>query len=291
MITGSLVAIVTPMHPNGEIDWECYQQLLAYHIAQSTDGIVVAGTTGESATLTQQEQYELIGRTVDYVAGRLAVIASTGTNATAQTVLNTAEAKAAGVDACLIVTPYYNKPTQEGLYLHYKVIAEAVDIPQILYNVPGRTAVDMLSGTVAKLSEIDNIVGIKEATGLVDRVTMLRNLCGDDFALYSGDDATAMEFMLQGGNGVISVVNNVAPKLMHDLCVAAMSDNRTTAESINAKLAALSNTLFLEANPIPVKWALQQLEMIKGGIRLPLTALSHPHHASVMSALKQAELM
>ncbi|WP_299729755.1 4-hydroxy-tetrahydrodipicolinate synthase [uncultured Endozoicomonas sp.] len=291
MITGSLVAIVTPMHSNGELDWESMSALVEHHIDQGTDGIVVVGTTGESATLTVQEHCEAIKRMVAQVNGRIPVIAGTGANSTLEAVHLTAEAKVLGVDACLLVTPYYNKPTQEGLYLHYKTVAESVAIPQILYNVPGRTAVDMLPETIGRLSKLDNIVGVKEATGIVERGTQIRALCGDDFAIYSGDDATGMELMLQGANGVISVVNNVAPEIMHDLCVAAIAGDRKTAEQLNAKIDALSKNLFLEANPIPVKWALQEMGMIQSGIRLPLTPLSESHHSAVKSALQQAGLI
>lgn len=291
MITGSLVAIVTPMFGNGEPDWESMHALVEHHIDQGTDGIVVVGTTGESATLTAREHSETIKRMVDQVNGRIPVIAGTGSNSTADTVHQTAEARALGVDACLLVTPYYNKPTQEGLYLHYKTVAESVAIPQILYNVPGRTGVDLLPETVGRLSQLDNIVGIKEATGIIQRGKQIRELCGADFAIYSGDDATGMELMLQGANGVISVVNNVAPAIMHDLCLAAMSGDRRRAETLNARIAALSAALFLEANPIPVKWALLEMGMIQDGIRLPLTPLSERYHNDVRSALKLAELI
>lgn len=291
MITGSLVAIVTPMFGNGEPDWESMHALVEHHIDQGTDGIVVVGTTGESATLTAREHSETIKRMVDQVNGRIPVIAGTGSNSTADTVHQTAEALALGVDACLLVTPYYNKPTQEGLYLHYKTVAESVVIPQILYNVPGRTGVDLLPETVGRLSRLDNIVGIKEATGIIQRGKQIRELCGADFAIYSGDDATGMELMLQGANGVISVVNNVAPGIMHDLCLAAMSGDRLRAEMLNARIAALSAALFLEANPIPVKWALLEMGMIQDGIRLPLTPLSERYHNDVRNALKLAELI
>ncbi len=291
MITGSLVAIVTPMFGNGEPDWESMHALVEHHIDQGTDGIVVVGTTGESATLTAREHSETIKRMVDQVNGRIPVIAGTGSNSTADTVHQTAEARTLGVDACLLVTPYYNKPTQEGLYLHYKTVAESVAIPQILYNVPGRTGVDLLPETIGRLSGLENIVGIKEATGIIQRGKQIRELCGADFAIYSGDDATGMELMLQGANGVISVVNNVAPGIMHDLCLAAMSGDRPRAEMLNARIAALSAALFLEANPIPVKWALLEMGMIQDGIRLPLTPLSERYHNDVRSALKLAELI
>ena len=291
MITGSLVAIVTPMHDNGELDKDAMHSLVEHHIEQGTDGIVVVGTTGESATLSVQEHCEVIKRMVDQVNGRIPVIAGTGANSTAEAVHLTAEAKSLGVDACLLVTPYYNKPTQEGLYLHYKTVAESVDIPQILYNVPGRTAVDMLPETVGRLSQFKNIVGVKEATGIVERGRQIRELCGEDFAIYSGDDATGTELMLQGSNGVISVTNNVAPKLMHEMCVAALAGDRATAEAIDGQLQVLHEKLFVEANPIPVKWALKELGMIGKGIRLPLTVLSEEYRPVIKSALQQAKLI
>ncbi|WP_257281333.1 MULTISPECIES: 4-hydroxy-tetrahydrodipicolinate synthase [unclassified Endozoicomonas] len=291
MITGSLVALVTPMQDDGEPDWERLQKLVEFHVEEGTDGIVAVGTTGESATLTVQEHCEVIKRIVRQVNGRIPVIAGTGGNSTQEAVLLTAEAKILGADACLLVTPYYNKPTQEGLYLHFKTIADAVAIPQILYNVPGRTAVDMLPETVARLSGHENIVGIKEATGILERGIEIRQLCGDDFAIYSGDDATGMEMMLQGANGVISVTNNLAPRKMHEMCVAALDGDRATAEAINAKLDELHQKLFVEANPIPVKWALSKMGLIGEGIRLPLTPLSEGYHSDLREALKQAELI
>lgn len=291
MITGSLVAIVTPMQDNGELDHESMRKLVELHIDQGTDGIVVAGTTGESATLSTAEHCDLIKRMVDQVNGRIPVIAGTGSNSTAEAVYLTAEAKALGADACLLVTPYYNRPTQEGLYQHYRAVAEAVDIPQILYNVPGRTTVDLLSETVARLSKLKNIVGVKEATGIVERGAEIRQLCGDDFAIYSGDDATGTELMLQGADGVISVTSNVAPAAMSEVCKAALAGDRASAESINKPLLALHEKLFLEANPIPVKWALQEIGLIGGGIRLPLTPLSEQYHENVRDALRQAGLI
>ncbi|WP_062270350.1 4-hydroxy-tetrahydrodipicolinate synthase [Endozoicomonas arenosclerae] len=291
MITGSLVALVTPMQDDGELDWERLQKLVEFHIKEGTDGIVAVGTTGESATLTVQEHCEVIKRVVEQVNDRVPVIAGTGGNSTQEAVLLTAEAKTLGADACLLVTPYYNKPTQEGLYLHFKTIADAVAIPQILYNVPGRTAVDMLPETVARLCGHENIVGIKEATGILERGTRIRELCGSDFAIYSGDDATGMELMLQGANGVISVTNNLAPRAMHEMCVAALNGDRATAETINAKLDALHQKLFVEANPIPVKWGLAEMGLIGEGIRLPLTPLSEGYHPVLREALKQAELI
>ncbi len=291
MITGSLVALVTPMQDNGEVDWESLSALVEHHIEQGTDGIVAVGTTGESGTLTVHEHCEVIKRVVDQVNGRIPVIAGTGANSTQEAVHLTAEAKAQGVDACLLVSPYYNKPTQEGLYLHHKAIANAVAIPQILYNVPGRTAVDMLPETVARLSTVGNIVGVKEATGLLERGVQIRELTGSEFAIYSGDDATGMELMLQGANGVISVTNNLAPRLMHEMCIAALAGDRQEAERLNKKMAALHQTLFVESNPITVKWALHEMGMIGGGIRLPLTPLSEEHYDAVRVALKQADLI
>ena len=291
MITGSLVALVTPMLEDGELDWKRLQNLVEYHIKEGTDGIVAVGTTGESATLTVQEHCEVIKRVVSWVGGRIPVIAGTGGNSTQEAVLLTAEAKTLGVDACLLVTPYYNKPTQEGLYRHFKAIADAVDIPQILYNVPGRTSVDMLPETVARLSGHDNIVGIKEATGILERGVQIRELCGADFAIYSGDDATGMELMLQGANGVISVTNNVAPRLMHDMCAAATAGDRAAAEAINVRLDALHQKLFVESNPIPVKWALVEMGLIAEGIRLPLTPLDETCQSEVRQALQQANLV
>ena len=288
MITGSLVALVTPMLENGDLDWKRLHDLVEYHINEGTDGIVVVGTTGESATLTVPEHCEMIKRIVDQVGGRISVIAGTGGNSTQEAILLTAEAKGLGADACLLVTPYYNKPTQEGLYRHFKAIADAVDIPQILYNVPGRTAVDMLPQTVARLAGHRNIAGIKEATGIVERGREIRELCGDDFAIYSGDDATGMELMLQGANGVISVTNNVMPRLMHELCEAAIAGNREEATAINDRLDALHNKLFVESNPIPVKWILQEQGLIGSGIRLPLTPLSESFHDELRDALEQA---
>ncbi|MDD7804206.1 MAG: 4-hydroxy-tetrahydrodipicolinate synthase [Endozoicomonas sp. (ex Botrylloides leachii)] len=291
MITGSLVALVTPMHENGELDWERLYNLIEHHIDQGTSGLVVAGTTGESATLTVEEHRELIHKAVDQVAGRIPVIAGAGTHSTQETVHLAAEAKMLGVDACLLVTPYYNKPTQQGLYRHFKTVADAVAIPQILYNVPGRTAVDLLPETVARLATLENIVGIKEATGLLERGPQIRTLCGENFAIYSGDDATGMELMLQGANGVISVTNNVVPKLMHELCTKALAGDRAGAEEINNRLHDLHQKLFIQSNPIPVKWALQEMGLINSGIRLPLTPLSASCQSEIRQTLIQLGLV
>jgi 4-hydroxy-tetrahydrodipicolinate synthase len=288
MIQGSLVALVTPMNADGGLDWPGLARLLDFHLAAGTDGIVAVGTTGESATLDEDEHCEVIARTVQHVAGRIPVVAGTGANSTTEAITLTRCAKEAGADACLLVTPYYNKPTQEGLYLHHKAVAEAVDIPQILYNVPGRTACDMQADTAARLAAVPNIVGIKEATGDLARARRIRELCGEDFALYSGDDATGCDFLLQGGNGVISVTANIAPKLMHAMSAAAIAGNAEAARAADAQLAAAHRALFVEANPIPVKWALEQMGLVGPGIRLPLTPLSESFHETVRAALRQA---
>ncbi len=288
MIQGSLVALVTPMNADGSLDWASLERLLDFHLDAGSDGIVAVGTTGESATLDEHEHCEAIARTVQYIAGRVPVIAGTGANSTTEAITLTRCAKEAGADACLLVTPYYNKPTQEGLYLHHKAVAEAVDIPQILYNVPGRTACDMHADTVARLATVPNIVGIKEATGDLARARRIRELCGEGFALYSGDDATGCDFLLQGGNGVISVTANIAPKLMHEMSMAAIAGDAEVARAADARLAAAHRALFVEANPIPVKWALQQMGLVGPGIRLPLTPLSASFHETVRAALRQA---
>ncbi|QGU32279.1 4-hydroxy-tetrahydrodipicolinate synthase [Thermochromatium tepidum] len=291
MFRGSIVALVTPMHADGEIDDASLQRLIDFHVAQGTSAIVSVGTTGESATLDEDEHCAVIRRTVEFAAGRIPVIAGTGANSTREAITLTRCAREAGADAALLVTPYYNKPTQQGLYLHHKAVAEAVDIPQILYNVPGRTACDMLPETVARLAEIDNIVGLKEATGDLTRVERLRADCGPDFALYSGDDATACEFMLRGGDGVISVTANVAPRLMQAMCEAALTGERERAEAINAQLAALHRDLFVQSNPIPVKWAVAELGLCERGIRLPLTWLTDDCVPCVRQAMIQAGLL
>jgi len=291
MFHGSMVALATPMKEGGELDYEAMSRLIEFHIENQTDAIVAVGTTGESATLDEKEHCDLIRDVVDLARGRIPVIAGTGANATSEAIHLTRCAMEAGADACLLVTPYYNKPTQEGLYLHHKAIADAVPIPQILYNVPGRTACDMLPETAERLSHIPNIVGMKEATGDLSRLQQILDLCGDRLELYSGDDATGCEFMLSGGSGVISVTSNVAPRAMHDMCAAALSGNAEQAREIDSKLAALHRDLFLEANPIPVKWALFEMGLIPDGIRLPLTVLSTQYHEPVRNALKQAEVI
>ncbi len=291
MFHGSMVALVTPMHDDGSLDYEALQRLVEFHIENRTDAIVAVGTTGESATLDMNEHCNVLRRVVEFVKNRIPVIAGTGANSTTEAIELTQCALDAGADAALLVTPYYNKPTQEGLYQHYKKIAEAVAIPQILYNVPGRTACDLLPATVERLSHISNIVGIKEATGNLQRGKEVLERCDGRIDLYSGDDATAVELILLGAKGDISVTANVAPRAMHDLCVAAQSGDRTQAELINRKLAGLHKNLFVESNPIPVKWALARMGLIGRGIRLPLTELSEQFHRVVLDAMKTAEVI
>ncbi len=288
MIQGSIVALVTPMTEDGAVDEVSLKKLIEFHIEQGTDALVAVGTTGESATLDEDEHCQVIKLTVDTVAGRIPVIAGTGANCTREAIALTQRAKQAGADACLLVTPYYNKPTQEGLFLHYQAIAEAVDIPQILYNVPGRTACDMLPQTVGRLAKIKNIVGVKEATGKLERVKQIRDLVGDDFAIYTGDDATSREFCLLGGNGSITVSGNVAPKLVHEMLMAAINGESELAAEIDAKLTGLHNDLFIQSNPIPVKWAVAEMGLMDKGIRLPLTWLSPECEATVRQAMQQA---
>jgi 4-hydroxy-tetrahydrodipicolinate synthase len=286
-----MVALVTPMQEDGAIDEGSLQRLIDFHVENHSDALVVVGTTGESATLDEQEHCHLIRRAVEMAAGRIPIIAGTGANSTSEAIDLTRCALEAGADACLLVTPYYNKPTQEGLYRHHKLVAETVPVPQILYNVPGRTGCDMLPATVQRLADIPNIIGIKEATGNMDRARDIMQRCGDRLDLYSGDDATAMELMLLGGKGNISVTANVAPAAMHDMCAAALAGDRETAQAINARLEILHRTLFVESNPIPVKWALHEMGMIPAGIRLPLTPLADEFHETVRQALRQAGVM
>ena len=291
MITGSLVALVTPMREDGSIDHEALERLVERQVLAGTAAIVSVGTTGESSTLSVDEHTEVIRRTIDVVAGRVPVIAGTGANNTDEAIHLTKHAAAAGADGALLVTPYYNKPPQEGLYRHFKKVAEAVDIPQYLYNVPGRTACDMLPSTVERLAEVPNIVGLKEAKGDLDRVRDLVALGLTDFALYSGDDATARASMLAGFHGDISVTANVAPEAMARMCKAAISGDGEEAASIDADLAPLHRALFAEPNPIPVKWALAEMGLMPGGIRLPLVPLDEWHHEDVRAALRTAGLL
>ena len=291
MFHGSMVALVTPMRGDGALDEASLERLVEWHIEQGSDALVAVGTTGESATLDEHEHCHVIKRVVQVARGRIPVIAGTGANSTTEAITLTRCAMQAGADACLLVTPYYNKPTQEGLYLHHKAVAAAVPIPQILYNVPGRTAVDMLPETVARLASIPNIVGMKDATGNLQRARELFDSCGGQIDLYSGDDATALEFILMGGKGDISVTANVAPRAMHDMCAAALAGDRAGAEAINQRLLALHKDLFVESNPIPVKWALYAMGRIPPGIRLPMTVLSQRHHDTVRQALHLAQIL
>jgi 4-hydroxy-tetrahydrodipicolinate synthase len=290
MFSGSMVALVTPMHADGSVDQVSLAKLVEFHVENGTDAIVVMGTTGESATLNEKEHCLTIKQVVDIADNRIPVIAGTGANSTSEAIELTQCAMSAGADACLLVTPYYNKPTQEGLYQHFKKVAETVAIPQILYNVPGRTAVDMLPETVVRLAGISNIVGIKEATGDLSRGQQIMAECGDKLDVYSGDDATAMELILSGAKGDISVTANIAPKAMHEMCAAALAGDRETATAINERLLALHDKLFVESNPIPVKWALYEMGMIPEGIRLPLTTLNEQYHDVIRDAIKQASL-
>ncbi len=291
MIQGSIVALVTPMDESGAVDFNQLKTLVDFHLAQGTDALVAVGTTGESATLDEDEHCAVIKAIVDNVAGKIPVIAGTGANSTTEAINLTRRAKAVGADACLIVTPYYNKPTQEGLYLHHKAIAEAVDIPQILYNVPGRTACDMLPETVGRLATLANIVGIKEATGDLARIKTIRALTSVDFAIYTGDDASSREFCLLGGNGSITVTGNVAPRLVHDMIGAAMAGDSATALALDSQLTALHHTLFIQSNPIPVKWAVAEMGLISKGIRLPLTWLTADCFDAVRAAMRQANVI
>lgn len=290
MITGSIVALVTPMHTDGSVDWPALEGLLDRHLAAGTSAIGAVGTTGESATLSTPEHCEVIRHCVDYMAGRLPIVAGTGSNSTREAIELTSAAAEAGADACLLVTPYYNRPSQRGLYEHYKAISSAVDVPQILYNVPGRTSVDMHNDTVLELCELNNIVGIKDATGDLARARDLIARCAPDIAIYSGDDATAMELILAGGHGSISVTANIAPRISADMCRLAMAGDRAAATAENNKLEALNDALFLQANPIPVKWAACHKGWIGPGIRLPLTVLEEQYHASVITAMEAAGL-
>ncbi len=288
MFQGSMVAMVTPMNGDGTIDDGGLARLVEFHVENRTDAIIAVGTTGESATLDHSEHAEVIARIVELANGRIPIIGGTGANSTTEAINLTRAAKDAGVAACLLVTPYYNKPTQEGLYRHYRAIAEAVDIPQILYNVPGRTACDMLAETVARLSEIPNIIGIKEATGDLERIKALVDQCGPDFEIFSGEDWLAMKTILAGGRGVISVTANVAPAQMHDMCMRALDGDAEGARRIDDRLQPLHKALFLESNPIPVKWAVSQLGLMNDGIRLPLTPLSEKFHDQVRLAMQTA---
>jgi 4-hydroxy-tetrahydrodipicolinate synthase len=288
MLTGSIVAIVTPMHDDGSLDLTSLRRLLDFHVEEGTDGVVVVGTTGESPTVDVDEHCELIRVAVEHVAGRIPVIAGTGGNSTREAIELTRFAKEAGASAGLSVVPYYNKPTQEGLYQHFRAIAEASDLPHILYNVPSRTVADLSNATALRLAEIPNIVGIKDATGSLDRACELVAKAPSDFALYTGEDMAALAFVLLGGHGVISVTANVAPGKMHRMCKAALVGDLPAARALNAELVGLHRDLFCEANPIPVKWALARMGRIGDGIRLPLTPLTGGAHQKMLAAMQQA---
>lgn len=291
MIQGSLVAIVTPMHADGSLDLPCLRKLIDWHIDEGTDGIVIVGTTGESPTVTVEEHCELIRVAVEHANKRIPIIAGSGGNSTAEAIALTTFAKNIGADASLQVVPYYNRPTQEGMYQHFKKIAESVDIPVILYNVPGRTVADMSNETMLRLAQIPGIIGVKEASGNIARDTDLIRLAPASFAVYSGDDATAMALMFCGGKGNISVTANVAPRAMHEMCTAAMAGDIAKAISINNRLIPLHNKLFIEPNPLPVKWAMQEMALIPSGMRLPLVPLSEQYHETVRAAMRESGVL
>ncbi|MGA8864981.1 MAG: 4-hydroxy-tetrahydrodipicolinate synthase [Gallionella sp.] len=291
MIKGSIVAIVTPMKEDGSLDLAAFRALIDFHVEQGTDGIVVVGTTGESPTVNVEEHELLIAEAVKHAAGRIPIIAGTGANSTSEAIELAAFSKRAGADASLSVVPYYNKPTQEGLYLHFKAIAEAVDMPHILYNVPGRTVADMNNDTVLRLAQIPNIVGIKDATGNIERGSDLLQRAPKHFAVYSGDDASTLALILLGAHGSISVTANVAPKLMHEMCMAALAGDVARAREINFRLLDLHRHLFVEANPIPVKWAVARMGLMKNALRLPLTPMSPAGYAKVEAAMRQAGVL
>lgn len=291
VLQGSMVALITPMYPDGTLDFEAYRKLIDWHVSQGTDGIVVVGTSGESPTVNVDEHAELIRVAVEHAAGRLPVVAGIGGNSTSEAITLSRHALEVGADAGLSVVPYYNKPTQEGLYQHFKAVAEAVDLPSLLYNVPGRTVADMANETVLRLAQVPNIIGIKDATADMGRLGMLLRDIPEGFVVVSGDDATAAALMLLGGHGNISVSANVAPRLMHELCVAAIAGDVIRTRELNSQLATLNDVLFIEANPIPVKWAAAEMGLIQLGYRLPLTPLSNQYHATVRQSLKDLGLL
>ena len=288
MFTGSLVALVTPFDAQNRVDYAALQRLIEFHVSEGSDGLVIAGTTGEAATLSRDEHIELIERSVELAAGRLPVIAGTGSNSTAQTTDLSLAVADSGLDAYLLVVPYYNKPVQEGMYQHFATIADAVSKPVILYNVPGRTVADMLPETVARLAAHDNIAGIKEATGDIGRLRAIKDLVADDFMLYSGDDFTVLPFIAEGGHGVVTVSGNVVPAAMAKLCALAASGEMEAATVLDATLQPLNSALFVESNPIPVKWALGQMGLIAAGVRLPMTNHEEQYHDAMRSALATA---
>ncbi|MEX1081649.1 MAG: 4-hydroxy-tetrahydrodipicolinate synthase [Halofilum sp. (in: g-proteobacteria)] len=291
MFQGSMVALVTPMHEDGSLDNEALARLVEFHVEHGTDAIVSVGTTGESPTLAPDEHIGVVKSTVELVAGRMPVIAGAGANSTTEAIELARAAAQAGADATLQVTPYYNKPMQEGLYRHFVAIAEAVSCPHILYNVPGRTGIDLLPETVERLSHVDNIVALKEATGDPERTRAILDLCGGRLKVYSGEDKTAMESMLLGGHGDISVTANVAPRQMHEMCARAIAGDRAAASAVNSRLDVLHTALFCASSPIPVKWALQEMGLIESGIRLPLTPLDPGLYETVRAALRDAHVL
>lgn len=291
MIKGSIVAIVTPMHADGSLDLPGLRKLIDWHIAEGTDGIVIVGTTGESPTVSVEEHCELIRVAVEHTNKRIPIVAGTGGNSTSEAIALTRYAKDVGADASLLVVPYYNRPTQEGMYQHFKKIAESVDLPVILYNVPGRTVADMHNDTILRLAQVPGIIGVKDATGNIGRGTDLIRLAPQSFAVYSGDDPTAMALMFCGGKGNISVTANVAPRAMHELCMAAMDGNVALAIEINNRLLPLHNKLFIEPNPLPVKWAMTEMGLIPSGIRLPLVPMSAQYHDTVRAALRESGVL
>ncbi len=291
MIKGSIVAIVTPMHEDGSLDFPGLRKLIDWHIAEGTDSIVIVGTTGESSTVSVEEHCELIKFAVEHTNKRIPIIAGTGGNSTVEAIRLTQYAEQVGADAALLVVPYYNRPSQEGMYLHFKKIAESVSLPLILYNVPGRTVADMSNETILRLAQIPNIVGVKDATGKLARGIDLIRLAPASFAVYSGDDPTAMALMFCGGKGNISVTANVAPRAMHALCAAAMRGDMAKAVEINNRLIPLHDKLFVEPNPVPVKWAMQQMGLMPGGLRLPLAKLADAHHETVLAALRESDVL
>lgn len=291
MFAGSLVALVTPMHLDGRVDYDSLEKLVDFHVSAGTDGIVTVGTTGESATLDFPEHVEVMRQTIAFARGRLPIIAGTGANSTSEAINLTRAAADLGADAALLVTPYYNKPPQEGLYQHYKALAQAVDIPQILYNVPGRTGCDMLPETVGRLAGIENIIGIKEATGDLGRIREIQQRTPENFLIFSGDDATAREAILAGCKGDISVTANVAPRLMHEMCAAALKGDAEAAKALDSRLQGLHSALFLDPNPIPVKRALHAMGLIAAGIRLPLVNMNQSYEAQLRAAMQQAGVL
>ncbi|WP_370979367.1 4-hydroxy-tetrahydrodipicolinate synthase [Agaribacterium sp. ZY112] len=291
MFRGSLVALVTPMKADTSLDWDALDKLVEWHLEQGTHGIVAMGTTGESATLDRDEHLAVIRRVIDIVNARVPVIAGTGANSTSEALDLTAAAKNAGADGALLVTPYYNKPTQEGLFLHHQYIAERVALPQLLYNVPGRTACDMLPETISRLAKLDNIVGVKEATGDLERLAQIKASVGDDFCLLSGDDETGLDFILAGGDGVISVSTNVAPALMSRICELALAGKAEEAKALDLKLQSVHKNLFLESNPMPVKWAVSQLGFGSDALRLPLTTFSAEYQPVLRAAMQENGLI